>query len=156
MAKAQEEEGFQLEAPLVDLSSKERQQEEKIRVMAGGFVDGRAIVAFRVLGSKTGISLNTTISGRCCEILSSQNHVLQDLKLLADHAPDSTHNFPFLLRFYTKALSQYEKAKGQLPSSPASASPPAAPLTFPQALVKTYTVYKKLLLWDILLGLCRV
>lgn len=72
----------------------------------------------------------------------------QDLAVLG--ADDNL--FDGYLQFYSAAVDRYEAAVGQIPGSSQKAAT-GTNLSWNSRLAMMYRVYKKMILWDVLLGL---
>lgn len=131
------------------------QNEEKVRIVAGGFIEGPLMATFECLAQRTDIPLKAALSERCWELLTTHSDLLDDLKLLVKYLPESEHNFPYVYEFYSKALAKYEEAGGQRPTISSRGDAPDVHWTYPLQMTKIYEIYKKIILWDVLLGLYR-
>ena len=129
----------------------QREQQNKIRLMAGGFLDGRAIAAFNYLGWKCKVSVQDAVAQRCFELLSTKSHLVDDLELLAANCPDTEHNFNFLHQLYAESLRRYEDSGKKPPTISTRDVKENRDLSDVQKLIKIYDVYKKMILWDVLL-----
>ncbi|CAD7696604.1 unnamed protein product [Ostreobium quekettii] len=139
----------------------------KIRVVAGSFVDGRLLEAFQVLGEGRGLGPVTAVQERCWDMLAEMASLEQDLSTLSQR--ESEHNFQYLAEFYTSAIGKYveaggthpnlQKSRGQKPSESVEGKPEstaAKPLTPASQAAITFRAYKKIILWDVILGLARL
>lgn len=127
-------------------------QQAKMKIMSGGFVDERLTLAFDRLQDLSSFTPDAAITDRCWELLCHKTDILEDLSWLVKHMGDDQHPFSRLRAFYTDAIGRYKETGGKLPVT--SAHQKFRP-SFGKKLIKTYTMYKKLILWDVLLGLRR-
>ena len=151
LSKAQKEAGHL--APISDdaMHLGQRAEQSKIRLMAGGFLDGRAVAAFDCLGWKYKIPVQVAVAQRCFELLSTKSHLVDDLELLAANCPETEHNFDILHPFYVENLRRYEVSGKRLPTISTRDVIETKDLSAAQKLTKIYDVYKKMILWDVLL-----
>jgi len=140
---------------IMQSSPSAEKEQLKLRIMSGGFVDGRLLAAFDRLSATTKITRQQAIKKRCWELIASHTCLIHDLRLLTDALPDSEHNFPFLLEFYSNAFEKFQQAGGELPASREAHQEESGDLNFSQKLIKTYMCYKRIILWDVLLNLNR-
>ncbi|GMH33156.1 hypothetical protein BSKO_00990 [Bryopsis sp. KO-2023] len=148
--KAGEAEDVTPKNPMLSTKSAEALKEEakKISLMAGGFVDGRLLAAFGKLGEKTEVSPRSGVAERCWEMLDASRPLLQDLEDLVADGED----FEGYLQFYTSAIERYGEALGRVPGNE-SIQDAMQPLSTPRRNVFMFRAYKKVILWDVLLGL---
>lgn len=65
---------------------------------------------------------------------------------------DDDDDFGVFFTFYSQAIDKYSEAIGEIPGT---SSPEQAELTSTRRLAYTFRTYKKMILWDVLLGIAK-